>query len=269
MGEVIDRELPGDKKSRFFAHLNACLPCRNEYELELLAKNVLQKTLKHIPTPSTVSHAIIDLIRSQIPAPAEDGTWMSRFFAKRFLASALSAAIIVIALVGILMVPQGSGQDEYAHTTPNDIIYQSLDNFALVNSGELKPSMVACYSDVVIGYFQRQGVEFAVSVIADDSCDWFGAIANSYEGVKLAHIVYKRGNDLLYVYEVGKKEALEGSVLSLPAAAKASLVQTGWYTDPQHDGCNVVLWTVNETLCAAVSNMNKDRLLALLIPVKP
>lgn len=266
MGEAIDRELPGGKKDRFFAHLNACLPCRNEFELELLAKNVLRKTLSHIPTPSGVSESILDLIRSEAASARNEGSWLSRFFSKRFLAPALSAGIIVVLLILLFALPRGSGDDPYAHTAQNDIINQSLSNFALVRSGELRPSMVACYSDVVIGYFKEQDAEFAVSVISDDSCDWFGAMTNSYEGVKLAHIMYKRGNDLLYVYELRKQEALEGSAFSLPTAAKRSLAETGWYTDPQHEDCHVVLWTVNETLCAAVSTMKKDRLLALLTP---
>ena len=66
------------------------------------------------------------------------------------------------------------------------------------------------------------------------------------------------------MYEVEKEQAMRGPILSLPSAARASLQETGWYTDPQHKDCNVVLWTVNKTLCAAVSTMKKDRMLALL-----
>ncbi len=170
------------------------------------------------------------------------------------------------ALTVVLVTPNDSPSNAYMHTGKNDIINQTLNNFSLVQSGQLKPSMIACYSDVIVGYFRRQNVEFAVSIVSDDSCDWYGAVANTYDGVNLAHIVYKRGDDLLYVYEVKKTDALEGSVLSLPAPARESLTRTGWYTDPQHKECNVVLWTVNETLCAAVSTMKKDRLLAFLSP---
>lgn len=263
-GDALDRNLSADRKSDFFAHLNACLPCRNEYEIELLAKNVVQQTLKHVATPSAVSQSISQLVHNQIEATVQSRSWLSRLFTWRFLAPTLAASVLVLAF--ILIVPRNVSNSQYAHTAANDIINQSLNNFSLVQSGELKPSMIACYSDVIVGYFQRQNVQFAVSVLSDDSCDWYGAVANTYDGVNLAHIVYKRGGDLLYVYEVRKAEALEGSVLSLPAAAKESLIRTGWYTDPQHEECNVVLWTVNETLCAAVSTMKKDRLLAFLSP---
>ena len=263
-GDALDRGLPGDKKSAFLAHLKACPPCRNEYEIELLAKNVVRQTLKHVPTPSSVSQTVVQLLRSQIEK-AQGRSWLDRLLSWRFLAPTLAAGAIVLALTALLIVPRETSSDS-AHTAGNDIINQSLKNFSLVQSGELKPSLIACYSDVIVGYFQRQNFQFTVSVLSDDSCDWYGAMANTYDGVNLAHIVYKRGDDLLYVYEVKKADALVGSVLSLPAAAKESLARTGWYTDPQHNDCNIVLWTVDETLCAAVSTMRKDRLLALLSP---
>lgn len=263
-GDALDRNLSGDRKFDFLAHIKVCPPCRNEYEIELLAKNVVGRTLKHLPTPQAVSQAILRLVRNEGEAPRF--SWFSRLFSWRFLAPALGLGILLIALTVILVTPNDSSNKAYLHTAENDIINQSLHNFALVQSGQLKPSMIACYSDVIVGYFQKQNVEFAVSVVSDDSCDWYGAVANTYDGVNVAHIVYKPGDELLYVFEVKKTDALEGSVLSLPAAARESLARTGWYTDPQHEECNVVLWTVNETLCAAVSTMKKDRLLAFLSP---
>jgi hypothetical protein len=264
-GDALDRNIGGDKKSEFFAHLGKCGPCRNEYEIELLAKSVVRHTLKHVSTPPAVSQSVVRLVHDQVDSNTRSHFW-SRLLSWRFLAPALAASVVILALTSLLIVPRGSSNNEYTHTATNDIIRQSLDNFSLVQSGELKPSMIACYADVIVGYFQRLNVQFAVSIPSDDSCDWYGAIANTYDGVNLAHIVYKRGNDLLYVYEVGKTDALEGSVLSLPPAAKESLVKTGWYTDPHHNDCNVVLWTDKGTLCAAVSTMKKDRLLAFLSP---
>jgi len=264
VGEAIDRKVPPSVRREFFAHLRACMPCRNEYELELLGKNIVRGKIHHVPVPARTQQAVLSILRRQYDRQNAGSGMLGRLLSGRILAPALTAALAIVALFVVLNLPQTPPTDEYAHTAANDIINQSLSNFALVRSGALKPSMVACYSDVVIAYFQRQDVNFAVSVVSDDSCDWFGALSNDYDGVKLAHIVYKRGDDLLYVYEVEKDQAMRGPILSLPSAARASLEETGWYTDPKHKDCNVVLWTVNKTLCAAVSTMKKDRMLALL-----
>lgn len=263
-GDAIDREIPVAIRADFFAHVRACLPCRNDYELELLGKHILRNTVGRVVSPAGVHQSVLRSLRQQYENVENRGGWLVRLFAGKILAPALTAGLAIIALFVFLSLPRTPATDEFAHTAPNDIINQSLSNFALVRSGELKPSMVACYSDVMIGYFHRQDVDFAVSVLSDDSCDWYGAMSNDYGGVKLAHIVYKRGDDLLYVYEVDKDQAMQGPVLSLPHAARVALNQTGWYTDPKHKDCNVVLWTVNKTLCAAVSTMKKDQMLALL-----
>lgn len=260
VGDILDREVSREQREEFFSHVKACITCRNDYEIESLARGLVRSKLTRIRTPSHVAQTVLDSL------PLTSGSsWRETLFGSRILAPALTAGIAAILLFFFFSGPP----DNVSHTSENDIIRQSLDNFALIQAGELRPSMVACYPEVIVGYFQEQNANFAVSVFSDDSCEWYGAIANTYNGVNLAHIVYKRGDDLLYVYEVRKGEALQGSVLSLPGAAKKSLAETGWYTDPQHEECGVILWTVNETLCAAVSTMKKDRLLAFLTANHP
>jgi hypothetical protein len=197
-------------------------------------------------------------------ASSDSGFSLGAFLPHGRLVSAIVGGAAVVFLIVLLSIPTSLNENDYAHTSANDVINRSVQNFSLVRSGEMKPSMIACYPDILVGYFQQHGMDFAVSVPVDDSCDWYGAVADTYDGVKQAHIVYKRGTDLLYVYEVNKNAALLGSTFTLPIAARKSLAETGWYTDPQHSDCNVVLWTVDETLCAAVSTMNKDRMLAVL-----
>lgn len=260
--DAVDRLLPEDLHSAVLAHLKLCLPCRSEYELQLLAKQIISSKLKKSPTPDHVRSAVLAALEKEASAPS--GSSLSAFLPHGRLVSAIAGSAAVILLIVFLSIPTSMNENDYAHTSVNDVINRSVQNFSLVRSGELKPSMIACYPDIVVGFFEERGVDFAVSIPTDDSCDWYGAVSDTYDGVKQAHIVYKRGNDILYVYEVNKNSALLGSTFSLPAAARKSLAETGWYTDPQHSDCNVILWTVDETLCAAVSTMNKDRMLAVL-----
>lgn len=258
LGEILDHGLATERREEILAHLNACDPCRVEFEIESLAKNLVRSKIKRVETPLRVSQSVREALHSSIDA--RSGNWPEALSQSRVITPTLAAGVAIVLLFFFLSSPS----DEFAHTADNDIIRQSLNNFSLIQSGELRPSMVACYPEVVVGYFRDLKADFAVSVLSDDSCEWYGAIASTYNGVKLAHVVYKREDDLLYVYEVRKGEALQGSILSLPEPAKKALVETGWYTDPQHEHCSVILWTVNETLCAAVSTMKKDRLLAFL-----
>ncbi|GJQ20226.1 MAG: hypothetical protein HBSIN02_05810 [Bacteroidia bacterium] len=257
--DLVDRDIPDDVRAAMLGHFDLCGICRNEYELQLLAKKIIRSHLSRSSTPPHVQSSVLAAL-----AREDQRSSMTRFFSSRGFAPAVVMGLAAVIVLIILNFPRTITHDDFAHDAANDVINRSVQNFSLVRSGELKPSMVACYPDIVVGYFQEQGLDFAVSVPKDDSCDWYGAVVSSYEGSKEAHIVYKRGDDIVYVLEINKKRVQPGSTLSLPPAALQSLTETGWYTDPQHEHCNVVVWTNDETLCAAVSTMNKDRLLALL-----
>ncbi len=263
MGDAIDREIPQHVSKDFFSHLQLCPPCRNEYEIETLARNIVRSKVTRALTPSGVYHSIVDSLQHELQSDQEKKSWIERIFGGRIIAPVLTAGLAIIVFFFFLNRPSDSADGEFTHNASNDVINQSLANFSLVQSGELKPS-IFCYPEVMVSYFEKDSLQFAVRLPSMDSCNWYGAISNEYSGIKLAHVIFKRGQDLIYIYQVGKSEALRGSILGLPPPAKKALAETGWYTDPSHPDCNVVLWTADDALCAAVSSMKKDRLLALL-----
>ncbi|MEX2090213.1 MAG: hypothetical protein WEB62_10595, partial [Bacteroidota bacterium] len=150
------------------------------------------------------------------------------------------------------------------HTAANDVINRSYKKFLSIRDGELKPSMVSCFPESVLAYFEQQNPRVSVKLLNVPNSDWYGAIADEHGGVKLAHVVYKLGDEIVYVFQANQSEVLNSSSFSLPPAALSALKQSGWYTDPGHPDCSVVVWIVDETLCTAVSTMKKDRLLAML-----
>ncbi|MGH2567153.1 MAG: anti-sigma factor family protein [Bacteroidota bacterium] len=262
-GAAIDGVLPGDAEAEFHKHIALCPPCRNEFELEAMAKRVVRRIVKRVPTPPQVYDAVVASLQDVQKVTGPSAGRVERFFSKRFAVPALATGAAAIVLL-LMVSPLERSDLATRHTAANDIINQSIVNFALVRSGELKPTMISCYAEGVIGFFDRNGMRFAVNVKPLDNCDWYGALSSDYNGVKLAHVVYKIGDDLMYVFQVSEDEVQDGSLLQLPSAAKKALAATNWYTDPDHPDCNVVLWKDKGTLCAAVSTLKKDRLLALL-----
>lgn len=265
IGYALDGELPKEHEAEFRRHVTLCPPCRNTYELEALAKNIVRSKIKRVPTPPHVYETVLRTLRVEqevAPSSAASG-WWRRLLRRRFLLPALATGVAVVTLL-LILTPTYRTDQATRHTAANDIINQSIVNFALVRSGELKPSMISCYPEGVIGFFERNGLRFAVNVKNIESCEWYGASSSEYNGVKLAHVVYKLGDEIMYVFQVSENDVRQGSLLQIPAAAQKALAETNWYTDPEHPDCNVVLWRDKGTLCAAVSTMKKDRLLALL-----
>ena len=263
LGLVLDGSFSGRAREEFFSHLSMCARCRREFELETIAQQLVRKSVKHVVTPHNVRNFVLGSMREEFAHVEERVSLVDRLFGRRFFPS-LVTALVVIAMIYYFAPLEPSDSRLAVHTASNDVIFQLLQNFTNIREGKLKPRTVACDAAVIKSYFKKSGHDFAANTKVIDDCDWYGAMVSEFGGVRLAHIVYQTGDDVTYVYEVKKMEALEGVSLSMPPAAKQALAEKGIYTDPLHPGCNVVVWTVNETLCAAVSTMKKDKLLAFV-----
>lgn len=264
IGRAIDSVLPEEKKRSFRDHLSACRICRSDYEIEQTSKNLVQHHLHHVQTPTDVYQFVQRSLHVEQLSVSGSLGWLEGLITKRALAPALGVILLFAATLYLSQTTSGPADQLTVHTASNDIINQTFRNFTRIRSGELKPTMVSCYPEGVLGFFEKDDLKFAVNIMSLEGCDWYGAIRSEFDGVKLAHVVYKIGDDTMYVYQVDEEEAMNGNILTLPPAAKEALAKTGWYTDPSHPDCNVVLWKKGGTLCSAISNMNKDRLFAFL-----
>jgi hypothetical protein len=263
-GDALDGELTSDTHSALFDHLRVCFSCRKAYELESITKAVVKRSCPRVVTPPETVRSVTAAIEREVEAPFSIVIWVHEIFTTRRLVTALVASVAIAVFLVFFNQPLETPLLESdAHTASNDIIFQSLQNFARLRTGELKPSRTATKAEDVHSYLDSTGMDFAI-IQPMDCCKCYGAATSEYGGVKLAHVVYTLEGDILYVYQVRKTHVLEGSTLVMPPAARTSLLETGWYTDPHHPDCNVIVWISDETLCVAVSSMKKDEMLALL-----
>jgi len=262
LGEAIDGSIPVSVRSNLLQHLGICRGCRKSYELEVITKAVVHSRCSCVTTPSEVVQAIVSALAVSPQSVSPFLEWIQDVFTMRRLIPAFVASIAIVVALVFFNSPASVNESD-VHTASNDVIFQSLQNFAKLQKGELKPAMVANKAEEIHQYLHRRGIDFAI-VQPMDCCQSYGAMTSEYGGVKQAQVVYNMGDDVMYVYQVSKQSVFEGSTLIIPPAAKTALERTGWYTDPNHPDCNVVLWIANQTLCAAVSSMKKDEMLALI-----
>jgi len=264
VGDAIDGELAAEARSAFFEHLQGCLTCRRAYELESMTKEVVRRACPRVATPPEAFRSVVDTIEREAQAPASIVAWVHEIFTPRRLVTGLVASIAIAVFLVFFDQPLETPLLESdAHTASNDVIFQSLQNFNRLEKGEFKPSLVATKAEDVHNYLDSSGLDFAV-IQPMDCCKSYAAVTSEFGGIRLAHVVYTLEGDVLYVYQVRKTHVLDGNTLVMPPAARTSLLKTGWYTDPHHPDCNVVVWISDETLCVAVSSMKKDEMLALL-----
>ena len=92
-----------------------------------------------------------------------------------------------------------------------------------------------------------------------------GALCSQYDGKCIAQLVYRNGEEVVYVYEVDVKTAMgDGHGAKISPAAVSQLRKTGRYVENHIPDCSLAMWIVDSTLCCAVADINKDVLLASL-----
>jgi len=147
---------------------------------------------------------------------------------------------------------------------PNDIIVQSISNYHAVLKGEFVPQVKSDKPEQVRTFFDGK-TEFPVFIPVMKECTLIGGVVNDFHGMHLAHVVYKHGQQTIYLYQACRESVMKGDKLNLSPEVKTDLERTGWHCCTAPDGAAIVLWARGNTLCAAVSAMNGDHLMAHLV----
>lgn len=252
--EIVDNRLSKERMNELLEHAHRCPHCEFEYQSMLSTKKLIQSRIKHEHVPADVYYAVMNstVLRSK-------GSWFTQLFGFRWN-PALVIVLFAVISVGVysLFIPSATGISDDAN-----ILTQSLKNYQAVIGGTIKPQLVS--SEDNVRSFLMKEVAFDVNVPKMKGCNSCAGVLSSFKGVKLAHVVYQVDNkNIIYIYQASLNDAMNGSAIGLPEEAKEALKKTSWYVREQADNTTIVVWQYNNTLCSAVSAMNKDEMIALL-----
>ncbi len=252
--DAVDNRLKEADKEFFQSHISKCHSCRNDYELDVLTKDFVKTKISRQTTP----HEIASRIKQDIDKHVAQEQRTRGVFAQYPLAR---AAVIAMLVFGIAFVLYFLNSPDIQNTVQAaDMMDKSIENYGLFLAGTIQPQQIGQNVDELRDYFQER-VEFPVALKPVKDCEWVGGVLSDYDGLSLAHLVYKLPGGIVYVYQTNWNAVLEGDKISLSNGAVTSLNQTGWYVNGTHDEYSVVMWLYNdETVCTAVSSMEKDQL---------
>ncbi len=258
---AVDRQLTESEMAVFKEHGRLCPPCRYEYEAERATKSVVQLRARHERTPDRVAHRVIEQVgRDGLYGRAR---WFSEVLRKPLVKPVLGFSLAFIAVLVFLSSPPSPSPISEASLLPNDVILQSLMNHRAVLDGTIKPQIISNEPAQLESLF-AQITDYSVHMPRMKNCRLVGGVQNEYAGAKLAHLVYQRDTDIVYVYQTCLATVLKGEKLCIPFQAKEALERTGWFIESEPDGRTVILWEKGRALCVAVSRMSKDDLMACL-----
>ena len=249
--------------SLFLDHAALCPPCRLSYEGERDIVALIRARVCRTSAPADVVAAVLGCIAR------EDRRMMQSRPSRiaQFLRTPLAAPAIVLALscaaILLLLCRSGSDPPPPADRSGDDMISQSVMNYSALLKGTIVPQVVSDVPDRVRAFFDGK-TEFPVIVPVMKECTLVGGVLNDYRGVPLAHVMYKHGNQTIYVYQACRATVMEGKNLRLPPEALREIERSGCYRGTTPNGDGIVVWVKGATICAAVASMKGEHLLAHL-----
>ncbi len=257
---AVDQRLSRLEMEAFVDHAAKCSTCRYDYELESAAKTIVQTRMKMVKTPRALTESIsrkieqIDNERSKAEKRQARGGFLNFPLVKPMLVLALLCA----AVFAVVLSPSGFGPAP----TPvegSDLLDQSVSNFHAVLAGLMQPQVLSDRPEEVMSFLSERA-SFPVQVPALDNCTLVGGSANDYHGMTLAHVVYKHDGQVIYVFQAPYDRVKFGDGLTLSEEAKQQLASYGSFSKIVPGGDTVILWVLGNTLCAAVSRIDRKEL---------
>ncbi len=242
----------------FVDHAAKCNTCRSDYEMESAVKTIVQTRLKMVKTPEALTESISREICQidQDQGAAEKKQIRARILAFPIIKPMLALLLVSAAVLAFVLSPFGLAP---ATLAGSDVLAYSVSNFHEVLAG-LMPPQVLSDSPAQVREFLSGKASFPVHVPALDNCTLVGASASEYRGMKLAHVVYKHAGQMIYMVQAPYDRVKAGDGLALSDDAKQELARTASFSNVTPGGETVILWVLGNTLCAAVSRIDRSEL---------
>jgi anti-sigma factor RsiW len=260
----VDGKLPQDELEAFLDHAGRCRACRCEYEEELRIRDLLRSRIRAVNVPVALVDSIEAMIRredtgsSERPAP-----WYRQLLEAPPLKPALAlAGVAVLAALLVRVVHRGEADGHAA-----DVLEQSVSNYHDVLHGALKPQLVSSEPSRVVEFFSGK-TGFPVLVPPLAGWTLMGGVCTTFSGEPVAHLVFRRSDQFVYVYQACWDCVRKGEKLCLPERARSSLERTGFYSEQLQNGNSIVVWRSGRALCAAVAPVGEHELLGYILSAK-
>ena len=257
-----------------------------KYRTELLTRNLFRSRLasKELPASTVVkvNNSINVLIKSAAgkrTAVSDKSTdiysvgffeYFKRLISAPFVIRNVAVpryafAVILIFIIvgtGLLMKNSNAELNPYIATgSEKSVMVQAMKNFHKILTGDIKPEMKSSDKNQVKDFVKNKtNFEAYVPDISDYVLE--GAACDEYRGQKLAHIVYKSGREIIYIYEI-QVNSLHCKELELPEPVHYGILKDKFYMCDKVDAngdCTMIVWYKDNVVCASVSTMTKQRM---------
>lgn len=255
-----------------------------KYKSELLIKNLLRSKLPEAELPAATynkvmasidsliasAKPVVNQIQPQITTVPEyptfwqslKGTISAPFMGLPRYAYAMTAIVLVIGAV-FLFNPKKELNPYITSGTDKSIMVQAVKSFNKILNGEVKPQLTSG-NEADVEKFVMEKSNFDPYVPNVEEYKLTGVVCNEYNGQKLAHLIYKKGDDVFYIYQA-PITCVTKKALDLPEDVHSEIVKAQYFMCDKVDDdneCTMTLWIKDNVLCASMTQMPKQKMQA-------
>ena len=269
MSGAVDNELKEIESKGFYQHVEICGSCRDEYELERLTKAYLKRKITFVDIPYDLETAILAQLSSDGSVTLNAG-FFSRLLSNTMLQPVMAVGVVLVIAVilffanrpNLIMPTSGNESIEAIQTSGPDVLTMAMNNFQDILSGKFRPQITAVTaSDVSTFIDQNAGYAFPIPSVPN--ADWVGGSVTNADGCKVTHVVYKIGEEYIYIY-VFPKSAMASKDVSLPSRCTAAIEKKKWYWGMDQNGDTQAVWSYDNHVSVATANLAKRDLIHYL-----
>ena len=177
------------------------------------------------------------------------------------------AVVLIIFVIGFGLLSGRKNQKQLnpyiADGTEQSIMVQAVNNFHKILKGEIKPQC-SSGNEMEVKNYLRENLDYDVYLPCIENCQLIGAVCSEYNGQKVAHLVYRSGDETFYICETPSK-SLNHKCFEIPEQVQNEIISKKFYMCDKIDidnDCTMLMWFTGNICCTSVSNMPKQKMYA-------
>ena len=236
---------------------------RAEYETVDAVRTMLRERADRLrmPVPADVERSIrLAIAAEQSQSRARRERWLDTVidtvidYLRR---PAIAVGVAAVALVAVVWF----AVDRSSDTAPFRLYEASYANFQDIVGGTLELGKRTSNPAELASFFRDQGVAYDVFFPTIDAT-LEGGVVSEHHGQRYAHLVYRAGDHLIYIFEVDEP-SIEGNMIAMASDVADDLEHSRWHWEERAGVGTMFVWESNNIVCSAVSDLRTQDLSAL------
>ncbi|MBS1518910.1 MAG: hypothetical protein JSS91_12545 [Bacteroidetes bacterium] len=253
---------------------------RNRYEFEKSVKELYKSRLGSQSEPpvylyKNISKGIDDYIKANAKSAPEiipqnyidHQSTIQRSNLRRNLgyASMVFVLLIISAFVINNYFIKNSTDPKFAQ---NDIVTVSKKIFDDVEAGKVKVQFQTSDAKVLTEEMNKQ-LDFKVFIPDVKDAQLVGGVCNEVNGEKVAHFIHKKGNLIIYTFQISKNDAMNSNNIVVCEKFKEALSHgENWITCMTVNNTSSVMWIKDNVICSSLAFMDSNEIKTILTNFK-